>query len=76
MYLQAALGDSRRAINDSSSGLRKLARMVDGLSPEDNSRVVDVRGPEAGDSRKAPGFVERIIRIGRTPKEQRRGKEE
>ncbi|TDL29410.1 hypothetical protein BD410DRAFT_709722 [Rickenella mellea] len=35
MYLQSALDDSRRALNDSSSGLRKLAKMVDGFYPAD-----------------------------------------
>src|ERR1700722_9160538 len=33
LYLQAALEDSRKAMNDSSSGLRKLAKMVDTYFP-------------------------------------------
>lgn len=70
MYLQAALEDSRRAMNDSSSGLRKLARMVDELNPEDHDSTVHVLGPEAGS--KSRKFRD-IFRIGKTPKESRGG---
>lgn len=71
MYLQAALEDSRRAINDSSSGLRKLARMVDGLNPEDHDSTVHVLGPEAGSERR--NKLRHIFRIGKTPKDKNRG---
>ncbi|KAF7983931.1 hypothetical protein HWV62_18328 [Athelia sp. TMB] len=33
MYLQSAIDDSRKAMNDSSSGLRKLAKSVDAYYP-------------------------------------------
>ena len=45
MYLQSALEDSRRTINDSSSGLRRLAKMVDGFYPAEDHDLGP--GPEA-----------------------------
>ncbi len=45
MYLHAALSESRRAMNDSSSGLRRLAKMVDGFYPADLSNAEGL-GPE------------------------------
>ena len=43
MYLQAALEDSRRAMHDSSSGLRKLAKCVDSYyaNDRDAANVID-----------------------------------
>lgn len=62
MYLHAALEDSRRAMNDSSSGLRKLAKMVDGYYPNDHDAIA-VLGPEAGGerSRIGPGFIKKVF---------------
>lgn len=37
MYLQSAVDDSRKAMNDSSSGLRKLAKSVDSYYPNNTS---------------------------------------
>lgn len=45
MYLHAALSESRKAMNDSSSGTRRLAKMVDGFYPADPSSVEGL-GPE------------------------------
>jgi hypothetical protein len=53
MYLQSALEDSRRAMHDTSSGLRKLAKCVEscylneqeasgGDEPQDRSRLGEV----------------------------------
>ncbi|KAI0068804.1 hypothetical protein BV25DRAFT_1817721 [Artomyces pyxidatus] len=36
MYLASALEDSRRALNDTSSGVRKLAKLINQLYPEDS----------------------------------------
>ena len=44
MYLHSILKDSRRAGNDSTSGLRKLAKMVDTFYPQTNNTVGDVLG--------------------------------
>lgn len=46
LYLQAVLRDSRRAMNDSSSGLRKLAKVVDMIYPP-TSEHMEGLGPEA-----------------------------
>ncbi|KAF8897684.1 hypothetical protein BD779DRAFT_1432134 [Infundibulicybe gibba] len=48
MYLQAALEDSRRFANDSSSGMRKLARMVETCYPMDVSSEPQERGSVGG----------------------------
>lgn len=42
MYLTAALEESRRAMHDSSSGLRKLAKMVDSCYPCESEGEGDV----------------------------------
>ena len=71
MYLQAVLEDSRKALNDSSSGLRKLARMVDGLNPQDHNGTVHVLGPEAGVERR--GFIKKALGLGKTSRDKSRG---
>jgi hypothetical protein len=45
MYLQAALDESRRAMHDSTGGIRKLAKMVDSCYPHERSDDAS-NGPE------------------------------
>jgi hypothetical protein len=52
-YLQSALEDSRRAIHDSSSGLRKLAKLIDSCYP--NEEI-----PDEDDSRGSEGFTQML----------------
>lgn len=42
MYLQSAVQDSRRAANDSSSGLRKLAQYIDNCYHTEEDRVAPI----------------------------------
>jgi len=58
-YLQAALDDSRRAIHDSSSGLRRLAKMVDFCYPEALRDDDDNHSPERGGG--VGGLFKRVI---------------
>ncbi|KZT19283.1 hypothetical protein NEOLEDRAFT_1078138 [Neolentinus lepideus HHB14362 ss-1] len=46
LYLQSALDESRKAINDSSSGMRKLAQLVDSCYPEDVAAYEESDLPE------------------------------
>lgn len=48
MYLQSAIDDSRKAMNDSSSGLRKLAKSVDTYYPNEGQMGV---GEDASDKK-------------------------
>ncbi|KAG9317459.1 Tho complex subunit 7-domain-containing protein [Chiua virens] len=48
MYLQSAVQDSRRAANDSSSGLRKLAQCIDGCYQTEAERVASIDHEVAG----------------------------
>ncbi|EIM88485.1 uncharacterized protein STEHIDRAFT_54465 [Stereum hirsutum FP-91666 SS1] len=50
-YLLSALDDARRSLGDSSSGLRKLAKMVEGCYPQDrmNGVVSSVEGAEGSE---------------------------
>jgi len=57
MYLQAALEESRRYLNDSSSGNRKLAKMVQACYP---SRTDDVL-PDAPERSSVGGLLKRVI---------------
>ncbi|KAA1466309.1 hypothetical protein DENSPDRAFT_790836 [Dentipellis sp. KUC8613] len=71
MYLASALEDSRRALNDSSSGLRKLAKMVDQFYPDNNPS-----GELGGDSTERLAtrrFLGRFVRRGNKSKDNRGG---
>jgi len=46
MYLQSALEDSRKGMNDSSSGLRKLAKSVDTYYANEREIIGIDEGPE------------------------------
>jgi len=43
MYLMSALDDSRRALSDTSSGIRRLAKMVDQFYPNTPGGEEEVR---------------------------------
>lgn len=66
MYLQAALDESRRFINDSSSGIRKLAKMIDTCYPETNFGAPSDRGHGVG------GLFKKVI--GRSNKNNKKGR--
>jgi hypothetical protein len=66
MYLQSALEDSRRAIHDSSSGLRKLAKSVDSYFASERDFVGVDEGPE---KRSFGGVFKKVI--GRANKQSR-----
>ncbi|TFY83939.1 hypothetical protein EWM64_g54 [Hericium alpestre] len=72
MYLTSALEDSRKALNDSSSGMRKLAKMVDQFYPDDHatSAVIGGDGSERPGSRSLFG---RLVRRGNKSKDHRGG---
>ena len=65
MYLASALEDSRRALGDASSGLRRLAKMVDQFYPDEPGPIViDEEGRRRGRT-----LIGRLM--GRTLKPQR-----
>ncbi|KAG5221569.1 tho complex [Salix suchowensis] len=64
MYLQAALEESRRYINDSSSGMRKLAKMVDQAFP--NSHI-DTDLNDNDERSGVGGLFKRVIGRGTSP---------
>ena len=66
MYLQSALEDSRRAMHDSSSGLRKLAKSVDSYYADEPQFVGVDEGPER---RSFGGVLKKVI--GRANKQSR-----
>lgn len=68
MYLQAALDDSRRYINDSSSGMRKLAKMMETCYPSS----YDGGSMEAPEPRTVSGLFKRVI--GRGNKNAKKGR--
>jgi len=71
MYLTSALEDSRRALSDSTSGLRRLAKMIDQFYPSQPSRgTVGDDEPEVR-RRGGRGFIERLM--GRTTRPQAQG---
>lgn len=55
MYLHSILRDSRRAANDTSGGLRRLAKMVDDFYPQKNNSGGDVIGGEEEPERRGVG---------------------
>ncbi|KAJ7094615.1 hypothetical protein B0H15DRAFT_775777 [Mycena belliarum] len=61
MYLQAALEESRRYANDSSSGLRKLAKMVETCYPNGESS-------DDGERSRVGGLFKKVIGRGRKDK--------
>ena len=65
-YLQAALVESRKAMNDSSSALRKLAKMVDGFYPSEpvESSVLGEEAMAPDRMRMGTGFIRRAFGIG------------
>ncbi|KAJ7781080.1 hypothetical protein B0H16DRAFT_1497015 [Mycena metata] len=68
MYLQAALEESRKYVNDSSSGMRKLAKMVETCYP------VESNGEEGERSRVGGLFKKVIGRAGvRKDKSKKKG---
>jgi hypothetical protein len=73
MYLHAALEESRRAMHDSSSGMRRLAKLIDLCYPE----VVYDDGDHSPERRGMSGLFKRVIGMGnRNKKDCRRGNEE
>jgi len=67
MYLQSAVGDSRKAANDSSGGVRKLAQNIDSCYPRDNERPDSVDFSETSRSR-VGGMFKRVIKRGKNPR--------
>ncbi|KAJ6598906.1 hypothetical protein DFH09DRAFT_1129536 [Mycena vulgaris] len=63
MYLQAALEESRRYINDSSSGVRKLAKMLEACYPT----TAEPNGDD-GERSRVGGLFKNLIRGGRKEK--------
>ncbi|KAJ6628782.1 hypothetical protein B0H10DRAFT_1777411 [Mycena sp. CBHHK59/15] len=69
MYLQAALEESRRYTNDSSSGMRKLAKMVETCYP------ASVEGADAESERSRMGVLfKKVIRRGGRKDKSKKGK--
>jgi hypothetical protein len=68
MYLQSAVEDSRKAANDSSGGVRKLAHNIDSCYPRDNERPDSLDLSETSRSRGVGGMFKRVINRGKTPK--------
>ncbi len=65
MYLASALEDSRRALGDSSSGLRRLAKMIVQFYPNQQARVAADEEPRRRGGR---AFIGRLIgRTSRSP---------
>ncbi|KAJ7684021.1 hypothetical protein B0H17DRAFT_941288 [Mycena rosella] len=70
MYLQAALEESRRYTSDSSSGIRKLAKMVETCYPT----LAEPNG-EVGERSRVGGLFKKVIgRAGGRKDKQKKGK--
>lgn len=69
MYLASALEDSRRALGDSSSGLRKLAKMIDQFYP--NQQCRGAAGEEEERRGGGRAFIGRLM--GRTSRPKLQG---
>lgn len=74
MYLQSAVQDSRRAANDSSSGVRKLAQYIDGCYQTEAERVAPIDG-EVVSKRGVGGMFKRVMGRNKANKNSR-GNEE
>jgi hypothetical protein len=73
MYLQSVLEESRRAVNDSSSGLRKLAKMVDTYYPcEPENNVVG--GEEVLERSTMGGLFKKVIKLSKPNGSKGRGR--
>lgn len=72
MYLQSALEDSRRAMNDSSSGLRKLAKYVDTYYANDHE-VVGVEDETEVRRSFGGGLFKKVIKRGNKQSKGNRG---
>ena len=73
MYLQSAVQDSRRAANDSSSGLRKLAQYIDNCYQTEADRVAPI--DQVVSKRGVGGMIKRVMGRNKTNKNSR-GNEE
>jgi len=72
MYLHAVLEDSRRVVHDSSSGVRRLAKMIDFCYP---GPVEDEREHDP-ERRGVGGLFQRVIGRGNKNKREGRGNED
>jgi len=68
MYLASALGDSRRALNDSSSGVRRLAKMVNQYYPNQENSVEVGGGQGRKKGKGGRALIGRLM--GRQPRQQ------
>jgi hypothetical protein len=73
MYLQSILEQSRKAMNDSSSGLRKLAKMVDTHYPSELETTA-VGGQEVLERSTMGGLFKKVIRLSKTHGSKGRGR--
>jgi hypothetical protein len=73
MYLQSALEDSRRAMGDTSSGLRKLAKCVESCYPAEREVA---RVEDGSDKRSLGGVFKKVIGRGNKQSRGRGGNEE
>ena len=73
MYLQSAVQDSRRAANDSSSGLRKLAHYIDSCYQTEAGCIAPI-DQEAASKKGVGGMFKRVM--GRNRASKSRGNEE
>ncbi|KAJ3893996.1 hypothetical protein GG344DRAFT_42099 [Lentinula edodes] len=72
LYLQAALDESRRYFNDSSSGMRKFAKMLEHCYPDEFDS-----GAGANERSRVTGLFKKVIgRGGKSSKKGRGGNEE
>ncbi|KAJ3802045.1 hypothetical protein GGU11DRAFT_767063 [Lentinula aff. detonsa] len=67
LYLQAALDESRRYLNDSSSGMRKFAKMLEHCFPDEFDS-----GARTSEKSRVTGLFKRVI--GRGAKSSRKGR--
>ncbi|KAI0304204.1 hypothetical protein BC826DRAFT_982033 [Russula brevipes] len=68
MYLASALENSRRALNDSSSGVRRLAKMVNQYYPKQQDPVEVGGGQGQGRKKGGRALIGRLM--GRQPRQQ------
>ena len=69
LYLQAALEESRKAMNDSTSGVRKLAKLINICFPSTETKIDD---DDISSSEKFTGIFKKVMgRGGKHPKHGR-----